>query len=145
MKMTGKLAGRLILVAMMATVGSARADDQDIIDYRKHIMITLREEVAILGMILEQRAPADGLVTHAQILAATAATTRLAFEQQIPGGESKPSVWANWDNFSKRLDELVATTADLAKSAQDGGATAVATKIKALNCESCHDTYRVPK
>ena len=114
MKMTGKLAGRLILVATLATVGPARADDQDVIDYRKHVMITLREEVAILGMILEQRAPADDLVTHAQILATTAATTKLAFEQQIPGGESKPSVWANWDNFSKRVDELVAATADLA-------------------------------
>ncbi len=145
MKRMGKLAGRLVLVAMTAMGGLAYADDQDVVDYRRHIMITLREEVAVLSMILEQRAPTDGLVTHAQILATTAATAKLAFEQQIPGGEAKPNVWANWDNFSKRMDELVATTADLAKSAQDSGATAVATKIKALNCESCHDTYRVPK
>lgn len=145
MKRLGKLVSQVVLVAVTATVGSVHADDQDVIDYRKHIMTTMREQVAILGMILEERAPANDLATHAQILAITATTAKMSFEQEIQGGDSKPDVWTKWDDFAKRMDALVAATEDLAKSAQNGGPAAVATKMKALNCRNCHDTYRVPR
>jgi len=138
-------ASHWLLVALAMAAGPALADDQDVIDYRRHIMTTLGEQTAILGMILEKRAPANDIATHAQVLAVTAATAKMAFEQEIQGGDSKPEVWGKWDDFTKRMDALVAATADLAKAAKDGGAAAVGPKMQALNCKSCHDTYRVPK
>jgi len=97
-------------------------------------------------MIMQHKAPADNFVTHTRILAITAATAKSAFEPKVLGGDAKPEVWAQWADFSKRLDALTAATADLAKTAQAGGIAAAGPKVQsALNCKGCHDSYSVPK
>jgi cytochrome c556 len=132
--------GLLVLAAL-----PSRADDQDVIDYRTHVMKTLGEQMDAIGMILENRAPADNFATHLKVLAVTATQAKKAFEPKVAGGNAKPEVWANWADFSKRLDELVATTSDLAAAAQHEGVAAVGDKLKStLRCKSCHDTYRKP-
>jgi cytochrome c556 len=135
----------LILAVLLSAAATAHADDQDVIDYRRHIMHTLGEQAAVLGMILEQRAPATNLATHAQILAVTASTAKKAFEPNVAGGEAKPEVWSQWPDFAKRLDALVAAAGEVAKTAKGGNAAATAPKMKDLGCKSCHDTYRKPK
>ncbi|HEY4366237.1 MAG TPA: cytochrome c [Steroidobacteraceae bacterium] len=141
-----RLAGALTLAVTLASAPLAHADDQDAIDYRRHIMKTMGEEAAIVGMILKQKAPAESFATHMQILAVAAATAKKAFEPKVAGGDSKPEVWAQWPDFAKRLDALVAATDDLAKTAQQGGVAAAGPKVStALTCKGCHDTYRVPK
>ncbi len=122
------------------------ADDEDTIDYRQHIMKTLGEQVAILGMMVEKRAPADDFAAHAEVLALAASTAKAAFEEEVEGGAAKPEVWSAWEDFEKRMDELATATADLAKTAKSGGMAAAAPKMRtALTCKGCHDTYRVPK
>jgi cytochrome c556 len=124
----------------------ARADDQDVIDYREHIMKTMGEQAAAIAQILQQKAPAENFAIHAQVLAITAATAKKAFEPKVVGGEAKPDVWAHWVDFAKRLDDLAAATADLASTAKSGGVSAAGPKVQsALTCKSCHDTYRVEK
>lgn len=118
------------LVLALALSGAAHAEDQDSIDYRRHVMATMREEMAAIGQILQKKAPADDLAVHARILEITAATAKKAFEPKALGGDSKPAVWSNWADFAKRLDDLKAATADPA-----------APKIEAA-CNSCHDAYR---
>jgi cytochrome c556 len=123
----------------------ASADDQDVIDYREHIMKSMGEQVAAIGEILEQKVNPENFATHVQILAVTAATAKSAFEPKVLGGKAKPEVWLHWADFAKRLDALAAATADLAKIAKDGGIAAAAPKAQAaLTCKSCHDTYRQP-
>lgn len=135
---------RLALLGML-TCGGVHADDQDTIDYRQHIMKTMGEQVTILGMMVQQKAPADDFATHAQVLALTVATAKAAFEPEVPGGAAKPQVWSQWPDFEKRMDALVAATADLAKVAKSSGAAAGSKMQAALTCKGCHDTYRVPK
>jgi cytochrome c556 len=102
--------------------------------------------VAAISQIVQQKAPADNIAIHVQVLAVTAATAKKAFEPNVRGGEAKPDIWTHWPDFAKRLDELAAATADLAKIAKVGGAAATAPKMQAtLTCKSCHDTYRVEK
>lgn len=139
------LGGRLIIVTLLSGAALAHADDQDVIDYRRHIMHTMGQQVAMLDMITQQRAPATNLATHAQILAITAATAKKAFEPNVAGGEAKAEVWAQWADFSKRLDTLVAAANELAKTAKAGNVAATAPKLKDLGCKGCHDTYRKPK
>ena len=123
----------------------AWADDQDVIDYREHIMKSMGEQVAAIGEILEQKVNPENLTTHVQILAVTAATAKSAFEPKVLGGKAKPEVWLHWADFAKRLDALTAATAELAKTAKDGGVAAAAPKAQsALTCKGCHDTYRQP-
>jgi cytochrome c556 len=132
--------GALLLAAL-----PSRADDQDVIDYRTHVMKSLGEQLGAVGMILENKAPPDNFATHLKALAVTATQAKKAFEPKVPGGNSKPEVWADWADFSKRLDELVAGTAALAAAAPHESVAAVGAKLSStLKCKSCHDTYRKP-
>jgi cytochrome c556 len=108
-------------------------------------MKSMGEQLAAIHMILDKKAPADNLAVHVKVLAVTAVQAEKAFEPKVPGGNSKPAVWSSWPDFAKRLDTLVASTSELAKTAQSGGAPALGPKLEAaLNCQSCHDTYMVP-
>ena len=144
MKLHSRLVCLFALLSTFLATWPARADDQDVIDYRRHIMKTMGEQAAMIGMIIEKKAPAEALATHADVLAITARTAKAAFEPEMRGGSAKPEVWAKWADFSKRIDALVVTTNDLAKSSKQGTAAASA-KVKLLNCKNCHDTYRVPE
>lgn len=139
------VAGLAFAVAATAPVVQA-ADPTDVIDYRKHIMKTLGAQAAAMAMTLQQKAPAENFALHAEALAVTASTALVAFEPKVPGGESKPEVWAKWDDFSKKMKEFSANTAELAKLAKSGGLAAAGPKIQgALTCKGCHDTYREKK
>jgi cytochrome c556 len=140
-----RLATLFALSLLVCAALPCRADDQDVIDYRTHVMKTLGEQMGAVGMIIENKAPADNFATHLKVLAVTATQAKKAFEPKVPGGNAKPEVWSNWPDFSKRLDELVAATAELATAAQHDTVAVVGPKLRStLKCKSCHDTYRVP-
>lgn len=124
---------------------SGFADDQDVKDYRSHVMKTLGEQFAALNQITKGKAPAGDVAAQAQVLSITASTAKVAFTPKVLGGESKPEVWEKWDDFSKRLDEMTAAAEELAKSAKQGGVAAVTPKLSSLSCKGCHDVYRVQK
>jgi cytochrome c556 len=124
---------------------SGFADDQDVRDYRSHVMKTMGEQFAALNQISKGKAPAGDVAVQAEVLSITASTAKLAFTPKVLGGEAKPEVWDKWDDFSKRLDEMAAAAADLAKAAKQGGVAAVTPKLSSLSCKGCHDDYRVAK
>ena len=134
----------IAFVGALLPIG-AFADDQDVRDYRVHVMKTLGEQFAVLNQIAKGQAPAADVATQAEVLNITAGMAKVAFTPKVPGGDAKPEVWDKWDDFSKRLDDLVAATADLAKAAKQGGVAAVTPKLSGLSCKGCHDDYRVPK
>lgn len=135
----------MVVAAALAASGGALADDQDVIDYRKHVMKTIGEQVGAIQLILENRVPADNLAVHLQVIAATAPQAKSAFTAEVAGGRSKPEVWANWEDFSQRLDRFVAGAQELAEAAQAGDAAAAAAKLpKTLDCKGCHEVYRAP-
>lgn len=142
-----RVSGYVVVTALLAAFSApGQADDQETIDYRQHIMKSMGEQAKIIDMIVNKRAPAADLAKHIQVLATTATMAKSAFEPEVPGGESKPEVWSKWDDFARRLDAMTAATADLARTAQSGGLSAVTPKLQsALDCKGCHDTYRVPK
>jgi cytochrome c556 len=138
------VAAATVLATILAPA-IARADDQDVIDYRQHIMNTMGDQLLLINQIINKQAPADNLATFAQILALTASTAPSAFKPNVAGGDSKPSVWTSWPDFSKRLDALIASTADLAKAAKSGDPSALASKVAALDCKGCHQLYMQKK
>lgn len=123
----------------------AFADDQDVRDYRSHVMKSMGEQFAALNMIAKGKAPAGDVAVQAEVLSITAGLAKIAFTPKVLGGESKPEIWDKWSDFSKRLDEMVAAAGDLAKTAKQGGVAAVTPKLGSLSCKGCHDDYRVPK
>jgi len=133
------------VLALQASLVHA-ADPQDVIEYRQAIMKTLNEQAAALGEILSGAVPDDNAIAHIDALAYTAATALKAFEPKVPGGESKPEVWSQWPDFSKRMNDFAQKTADMAKVAHAQGKDAgLANVMDALSCKKCHDTYRREK
>lgn len=136
----GVALGVLACVALAAV-----ADDQDAVDYRKHVMSTLGEQAAAIDQIIAKKAPADAFAVHVKTIAIAAGQTKLAFEPKIAGGDSKPEVWSNWADFAKRVDAMVAAANELANAAQEGNVAVVGPKIRtALDCDGCHKIYMVP-
>lgn len=142
---TTKLTCALVLVALQA-LASASAENADAIDYRQHIMNTLNEQAGALGEILAGAVPDDNVLAHLDALALTASTALKAFEPKVPGGQSKPEVWSNWADFSRRMNEFAQGAASMAKLAHEQGKEAGLAKVMdALSCKKCHDTYRREK
>jgi cytochrome c556 len=136
----------LAAVAGLQFSVGARADNQDVIDYRQYIMNTLNEQAAALGEILSGAIPDDNVVSHIDALALTAATALKAFEPKVPGGEARPEVWSQWDDFSRRMNDFAQQTASMAKIAHAQGKEAALAKVMdALSCKKCHDSYRREK
>ena len=108
-------------------------------------MKAMGEQFAALDQITKGKAPAGDVAAQAQVLSITAGLARIAFTPKVLGGEAKPEVWDKWDDFSKRLSEMVTAAADLAKTAKQGGVAAVTPKLSGLSCKGCHDDYRVQK
>jgi cytochrome c556 len=145
MRPVAALAGLAVAMALQIPA-TAVADPQDAIDYRQHIMKTLNEQAAALGEILSGAVPDDNAIAHMDALALTAATALKAFEPKVPGGESKPEVWSQWADFSKRMNDFAQKTAEMAKVAHAQGKDAgLATVMDALSCKKCHDSYRKEK
>ena len=120
-----------------------KADVKDPIDYREHIMKTLSEQSAALGMILSAAVPDDNTAAHMEALAASAKIALKAFEPREPGGQSKPEVWSNWPDFSKRMNDFAQKTDEMARVAKEKGPEAASEYVVgALSCKSCHDVYR---
>jgi cytochrome c556 len=97
-------------------------------------------------MIMSGAIPDDNAVAHMDIIAATAATALKSFEPKVEGGDAKPEVWAQWDDFSARMNDFAARTAAMAKTAHEKGKDeALLQAMDALTCKQCHDDYRVEK
>lgn len=139
--------GIALIATSVATLlpTSSFADDQDVRDYRSHVMKTLGEQFAALNLIVKGKGPAADVAVQAEVLSMTAGLAKVAFTPKVTGGEAKPEVWDKWADFSKRLDDLVAASGDIAKAAKQGGVAAVTPKLSTLSCKGCHDEYRVAK
>ena len=75
-------------------------------------------------------------------IATTASMALSSFEPNVPGGDAKPEVWSNWEDFAKRMNDFAAKTANMAKVAHDEDPqTAVELAIEALDCKGCHKVY----
>jgi len=139
--------GAALAVLSLGAAATAVAEDQDIIDYRLHIMKTLAAEVSLIDLIVQKKVPSDSVAAHARILAVVATSSKPAFVPKQPSAHAKPVIWANWSDFSSRLDAMIVSAEELAKSAQTGDVTEVEARLQAAKatCKGCHDIYVVPK
>ena len=136
----------VVSLVLTPALTPAYADDQDVIDYRQHIMSTLQAQSAALGQILSYAVPDDNVVAHLDAIALTASTALKAFEPKVQGGEAKPEVWSDWADFSKRMNEFAQMTEAMARTAHEQGQEAALEQvIDALSCKSCHDIYQNKK
>ena len=124
-------------------LAQGKAEDKDVLAYRRALMITLNEQSGALGMILSSSITTGDPVAHLEAIALTASYAVKAFEPKVEGGEARPEVWTKWADFSKRMNDFARKTAVAAKTAREKGPEAGLTNIlDALTCKACHDIYR---
>jgi cytochrome c556 len=141
-----KAVAPFIMGVMMLLPAVGHTDDKDVVDYRQHIMKSLEQQTAALGQILSGAGPAENTVAHMQTLALTASLALKSFEPKVEGGASKPEVWKDWADFSKRMKQFADASAEMAKVAREQGPDQAAMHvIEALPCKDCHDKYRDEK
>ncbi len=118
------------------------ASAADAVAYRRHVMKTMGEQAAALGMVLQGLGPAENAARHARTIALMASAALKAFEVRAPGGEARDDIWRTWDDFAQRLQALSSGAEQLAAIAErEGVAAARARAMNVLSCKSCHDIY----
>lgn len=149
MKRLAKLTGGFAAAAMVVALGLptvAQADDQDVIDYRSHIMKTMDEQTAAVGKIMSYAIPDDHFASHLEVIALAGQTALSSFEKEVHGGEALPEIWENWDDFAARMNEFTEKVSAAAKIAREQGKdAALNAAFSALTCKQCHDVYRKKK
>lgn len=128
------------LLAVVCAAVPVHADDRDVLEYRRHLMITLNEQSAALGMVLSGTITGDA-AAHLEAIALTASYATKAFANPVQGNEARPEIWTKWADFSRRMDEFARKTAIAAKTAREKGPASV-NVLDALACKACHDLYR---
>jgi cytochrome c556 len=132
----------LALALVAAPLPAAAQAAADAVTYRKHIMKTMGEQVAALGLVLQNKGPAENAALHARTISLNAQAAMKAFEAKVPGGEARPEIWRNWADFTKRLKALSDGANELAVIAERDGLPAMqARAMNVLSCKACHDTY----
>lgn len=134
--------------AGQAAPGQAAADEGsgDPVMDRQLVMQQLDKDSRMMGMILAGIEPKTKLAEAADALAKDAKEVRASFQSKTPGGATKPEAWSNWEDFSKRLDDMVTKTEHMAEVAKTGNFNGVTELVAdAIPCRSCHTVYRVPK
>jgi cytochrome c556 len=123
---------------------TACADGPDDVDYRQNVMKTLGNQTNAVFAILQERVPGQDLSKHVQALAVTSTQILKAFESNSEGGNAKPEIWNDWDDFAAGAHKLATKLADLQRDIEAGIVDADQVK-EAFTCKACHDTYRVDK
>jgi cytochrome c556 len=133
----------VLAVATLPSYAVSAASESDAVTYRRHVMKTMSEQAAALGLVLQNRGPAENAASHARTIALTAASAVKAFEAKAPGGEAKADIWRTWPDFEKRLKTLSTGANELAVVAERDGLAAVQAKVMTVlkDCKSCHDAY----
>ena len=134
-------------IATTSLLPAAHADDQDVIEYRQHIMIAMDEHAAMLGQIVSYAIPNDNVIVHLESLALIASTALKAFEPKVPGGEAKPEIWSDWVDFSEHMNEFSEKISEAARLAKEvrGKDDALIDILDVMTCKSCHEVYREEK
>ncbi len=125
---------------------SAVGQAEDPVLARQLIMQALDDDAEALGMIVARAVPPTKMAEHARNVAKSAKEAYESFKQNAPGGNAKPEIWTNWEDYSKRMEAFVANSEKMAKIAEGGDVNAVTeVMVDAMPCKSCHDVYRNKK
>lgn len=117
-----------------------------IIFERQNLMLQISKDSELLGEIAAGIKPPDKLAEVTKSISESAEAAKAAFQPNVPGGRSKPEVWSNWSDYSRRMDEFSANAKHLAELGAKGDLSGVTNALgTALPRKECHDVYRGPK
>lgn len=128
---------------------SAQAKPEDVIKYRKALMVMQANSVRPLAAMAKGQRPYDKdiAIRNAAILELTG---KMMMETVAAGSDkgaetrAKPEIWSDAAGHKKVSDNYSAEAAKLSEAAKAGNVDALKAQIGGVikACDSCHDAYR---
>lgn len=128
---------------------SAQAKPEDVIKYRKALMVMQGNSLRpIAGMVKGQRPyDKDIAIRNAAMLELTG---KMLMETVAAGSDkgaetrAKPEIWSDAAGFKKASDNFTAEATKLAEASRAGNIDAIKNQLGSVikACDSCHDNYR---
>ncbi|MFA5537754.1 MAG: cytochrome c [Gemmobacter sp.] len=128
--------------ALAIGIAVATAVAANPVDLRQETMKTVRQNFAVLGGMATGQAAYDAAAAM-QAQAALAEITPgvpALFEAEAPGGDARPEIWSNWEDFTTKAEALASATAALDASSLDSLRAGMGAVGGA--CQACHTNYR---
>jgi cytochrome c556 len=128
----------------------ARANEENVTEYRQHLMVAIGGHMAAVASIVKGRLSLpEHIAQHAELIGHTAKLVPSAFEDRVVDGptDAKPEIWVQMDQFTALNSEMAEASLALAEAARTGDARSVALAMRDLGktCGSCHQRFRKPK
>lgn len=139
-------AGAMLVAWQAGGAAETDAEAEGIIFERQQVMTQLGKDADVLGKIVAGALPADQLPATTKAIAQGARDSVEAFKLRVPGGHSRPEVWADHADFAARMEKFAVNADAMAKAGESGNMSAVlGMMVDALPCKECHDLYREKK
>lgn len=143
----------VMLGAACSPGGREAVDDSEeglAFQYREGLMHAISWKVAGLRAMADGEVPADdeAFSEGATDVAALAGMVIDGFipGSNVPGSRALPEIWENWEDFTRRMEEMQMAADSLVAAARSGGVAGSDSALRSLaqTCGNCHRTYRAP-
>ena len=133
------------LVAGLAIMGLGALASEGEVDYRQHTMSAVGGHTQAMFDIIQGKVPhAEHMATHAEALANLADLAGTLFPASSQGGDARPAIWENAEDFQSKLAAFKEAAANVRVAAGSGDMAQIGGALQQLGqaCKGCHDNYR---
>lgn len=144
---------RVALLAVLAFGSTATAlaqmKPEAVIEYRQSAMTMIGWNFSPMSAMVKGKIPFDAkeFAKHAERIAGLTPQVLEGFAKGSDKGaqtDAKPDIWANFDDFQSKLNDLVNESKTMSEVAAGGDETKMKEQFKKLGgaCKACHDKYK---
>ncbi|QEW07723.1 c-type cytochrome [Nitrincola iocasae] len=138
----------LVLALISGWVSSDTMKPEDSVEYRQSAFRLMSYQLNVLNPLHRSKAYSDEqFVYRSEMLNRLAALALEGFTEESKSitSRSAPAVWDNHAEFTERMQDFIATTAELTESARAGQDEQTRDLFRQTlqSCRACHDRYRL--
>jgi cytochrome c556 len=137
----------LMIAASVLFSAAALAEENPAIEYRQSLMSLIGSNYGPMSMSVDGDIAWDDARIAGwgkDLKALSQLNAMRGFAEGSEGGNAKPGIWTNMDDFRKKMEAMELEAAKLGDVAQGGDRKAITEQIAATGkaCKSCHDDYK---
>ena len=123
------------------------AEKNPAIDYRESLMTLIGSNFGPMSMTMKGEIPWDAARVAGwgkDLKALSGLDAMRGFPAGSEGGEAKPEIWSNLEDFRKKMETMQLEAAKLGDVAMGGDKAAIGEQVAATGkaCKACHEEYK---
>jgi len=147
--MSLRIAMLIPLTVGFAATAVAQMKPDVVIEYRRSVMTMVGWNFGPMAAMAKGKIPFDAkeFAKHAERIEFLAPQALEGFPKGSEKGaetDAKPDIWANFDDFKSKLNDLVEQSKTMSEVAKGGDEAKMKEQFKKLGgtCKACHDKYK---